>query len=176
MAGHRLEDYPNWLYFADRLEDPSLLEGAVRIMHDGQPGVELAVPIGGKRRGGFVALIGVHECDAAVRQLEGKPGFPALRIVRGGHRSGYWELQWGDPEPKGAVNLGRHFGYSEQAIQKFVERVAARRIADVLARSIQRRLTRTEVRVLRVSVWLFCTLHRVRACLKPVFINENSTF
>jgi hypothetical protein len=73
---------PNWNFFTERLEDVSLLNESVPVVCDGYT-VDLAVPIGGKRRGGYVALATLRWCRDAVRQLKGTPGFPDLRIIRG---------------------------------------------------------------------------------------------
>src|SRR5258708_5231936 len=71
--------HPNWDYMEQRLEDPKLLERAVPIVSGGIV-VDIAVPVGGKRRGGYVVLPSMRACREAYRQLTGKPGFPNLRI------------------------------------------------------------------------------------------------
>jgi Family of unknown function (DUF6302) len=108
---------PNWDYFNKRLENPDLLKHAVPIVCDGLT-VDLAVPIGGKRRGGYVALATLRWCRDAVSQLKGKPGFPHLRIVKGS-RTIMHNVRWGEAEPGDGASdteLGRFYGYSEQAI------------------------------------------------------------
>ncbi|HEV3420846.1 MAG TPA: DUF6302 family protein [Candidatus Acidoferrum sp.] len=117
----------NWDFFKDRLEDPSLLKNSVPIVCDGMT-VDLAVPVGGKRRGGYVALATLRWCREAVRQLKAKPGFPNLRIVDGRPFQCMHNVEWGDPQPEcdtedcagDDVERGRYFGFSEAAIERFV--------------------------------------------------------
>jgi len=119
--------YINWDYFKKRLEDLSLLRRAVPIVCDGHV-VDLAVPIGGKRRGGYVALATLRWCRDTMRQLKGKPGFPNLRI-RKGSRTIMHNVCWGDPEPNvdvGDIDLGRYYGYSERAIEKLMKETPER--------------------------------------------------
>lgn len=113
---------PNWEWFETRLEDISLLRRAVTIVCDGEA-VDLAVPVGGARRGGYVALATLRWCKEAVRQLSGKPGFPNLRIVRGSRTVAH-NVCWGEPEPEYSeghfdYERGRFFGYSENAIRPY---------------------------------------------------------
>jgi uncharacterized protein DUF6302 len=115
----------NWDYFKERLEDLSLLKRAVPVVCNGMT-VDLAVPIGGKRRGGYVALGTLRECRDAVRQLKGKPGFPNLRIVDGRQLRCMHNVEWGDPQPDGDLERGRYFGYTERAVLGFfLQRVNA---------------------------------------------------
>jgi hypothetical protein len=115
----------------DRLEDVSLLKRSVPIVCDGIA-VELAVPVGGKRRGGYVSLATLRWCRAAVRLLKGNPGFPNLRIVDGRRWQCMHNVEWGDPQPQCDTDLhnaddverGRYFSYSEKAIEKFVKEKA----------------------------------------------------
>jgi hypothetical protein len=121
----------NWHYFKERLEDISLLKRSVPIVCDGQA-VDLAVPVGGKRRGGYVALATLRWCREAVRQLKGNPGFPNLRIVDGRPSQCMHNVEWGDQQPQCDTDLrtgddverGRYFGYSEWAIEKFMMEIA----------------------------------------------------
>ena len=86
--------------------------------------MDLAVPIGGKRRGGYVALATLRWCRDAVSQLKSKPGFPHLRIVKGS-RTVMHNVRWGESEPDDGASeteWGRFYGYSEQAIEGFVKK------------------------------------------------------
>ena len=121
----RRNQAPNWDYFKERLEDISLLKCSVVIVCDGHV-LDLAVPVGGKRRGGYIALATLRWCHNAVRQLKDKPGFPNLRI-RKGSRTVIHNVCWGDPEPdddSSDADFGRYYGYSEQAIGKRLKEIA----------------------------------------------------
>jgi Family of unknown function (DUF6302) len=110
--------HPNFDYMKERLEDPSLLERAVPIVSGGIV-MDLAVPVGGKRRGGYVVLPSMRACREAHRQLTGKPGFPNLRINKGTEECPH-NVAWGGTEPEGDLERGRYFGYSERAVLSFV--------------------------------------------------------
>src|SRR5260370_15706096 len=60
-------------YYKARLEDPSLLDRAVLIA-----GL-LAVPVGGKRRGGYVGLEDFETSEKAIGRLARIEGFPHPR-------------------------------------------------------------------------------------------------
>jgi len=111
---------PNWDYFSERLEDRKLLTRAVPIVCDGMV-LDLGVPLGGTRLGGHVLLPTLRFCREAVRQLKHLKGFPHLRIIKvdGGYPH---RVEWGEPEPdtEDEAVIGRHYGYSEVAIAKFV--------------------------------------------------------
>ena len=115
---------PNWNYFQERLEDVSLLDRAVTIECDGTA-ADLAVPVGGKRRGGWIALKSLRLCRDAIRQLRGREGFPNLRIQCTGAVPEYL-VWWGDEMPDGVAERGRFFGYSEKAIQKYLKKRRAK--------------------------------------------------
>ncbi len=108
----------DWKWFAERLDDPSLLEDAEDV---GAPfECSLAVPVGGKRRGGYVGVTSPQEGRELVRYLRKFPGFPNPQYRR--DRDG-GEVFWGEPEPtrgSGAVAFGRYYGYSEEAIRAFM--------------------------------------------------------
>jgi hypothetical protein len=116
-------DCPNWKYLKERLSDISLLKRSV-VVCDGE---DLAVPVGGNRRGGYVVLDTLRRCRQAVRQLRHSPGFPNLRIVDGRPHQHMHSVEWGDPQPHGDVHRGRYFGYSEKVIQRFLREVRRRR-------------------------------------------------
>ena len=126
----RRNKFPCWKYMKERLEDVSLLKRSVPIVVDGIA-VALAVPVGGKRRGGYLALATLRWCRAALRQLKGNSGFPNLRIVDGRPWQCMHNVEFGDPQPQCDSDLhkgddaerGRYFGYSEQAIEKFMKRM-----------------------------------------------------
>jgi hypothetical protein len=115
-------------YFAARLEDPGLLLNAVDV--DGL----LAVPVGGKRRGGFVNVEDQATALKALTELALHPGFPKARYVAGDDEVAD-AIAWGEeppPVPSETASddewldfdeeTGRFYGYSESAIAAFMER------------------------------------------------------
>lgn len=110
-----VQDALNYRFYRDRLDDPGLLDRAV-VTEDN----DLAVPVGGKRRGGYVGTDSRAAGARLVRHLAGRPGdFPAARynFVRGVG----WLVEWG-PELDwrgGDAVAGRHFGYSEAVIAAY---------------------------------------------------------
>src|ERR1700676_2733252 len=106
----RRNKLPCWKYMKERLEDVSLLKRSVPIVVDGIA-VALAVPVGGKRRGGYLALATLRWCRAAVRQLKGNAGFPNLRIVDGRPWQCMHNVEFGDSDLHRAddVERGRYF-------------------------------------------------------------------
>ncbi len=123
--------------FAERLEDPSLLVRAVAI------GGDLAVPVGGQRRGGFVCVDGEGGAAMAIALLAGIPGFPNLRAVLSQDAEVADNIRWGDDEPPvpqsddasdlewacSDMAAGRFYGYSEKAIRDFLVKQWGKRIA-----------------------------------------------
>jgi Family of unknown function (DUF6302) len=110
-------DVMNREYYEERLDDVTLLDGAVTVTVESF--ADIAVPVGGKRRGGCFDTFSWRQAHDVVRQLVGRPGFPNVRVV---HHPDFqaWVVEWGEPEPHGdATDVGRHFGYSEAAILEF---------------------------------------------------------
>jgi len=118
-------DYP---YFAERLEDHSLLEKALAI-HYGNL-FFLAVPVGGRRRGGWVPTPDRACARRVVAFLSDKGGFPNPRVK---FEPGYApKVQWGDRKPRQPgklteyavvcwqIKLGKYYGYSDKAILDFI--------------------------------------------------------
>ncbi len=129
------DDARCWL--VERLEDPSLLDRAVAV------GGNLAVPVGGKRRGGFVCVDGEEEATETIALLSGIPGFPNLRAVLSDDPEVADNVRWGDDEPScpesdEASDLewacwdmatGRFYGYSEKAISDYLVEQWGKRVA-----------------------------------------------
>ncbi len=110
-----VQDALNYQYFRDRLDDPSLLDRAL-VTEDN----DLAVPVGGKRRGGYAGAVTRAVGHRTVRQLRTRPDeFPAARLT---YADGCgWLVEWG-PEldwSSDDATIGRRFGYSEAAIASF---------------------------------------------------------
>ena len=123
-----VQDALNYRFYLDRLDDPGLLDRAVITEDD-----DLAVPVGGKRRGGYVGTNTRAEGRRLVRQLAARPDeFPAARLF---YADGCgWLIEWG-PEldwresgehPEDYVAAGRYFGFSEAAIAAYGRKVAMR--------------------------------------------------
>lgn len=113
--------------FVERLEDPTLLEHAV------DTGGDLAVPVGGCRRGGYVCVDGEAEASRVIALLAGHPGFPNLRVEVSHDPEAVDNVLWGDEEPSlppfeasdldwacSDVTEGRFYGYSEAAIRAYL--------------------------------------------------------
>ena len=114
-----VQDALNYRFYRDRLDDPGLLDRAV-LTED----CDLAIPVGGTRRGGYIQTGSKAEGARLVRQLTGRPDeFPDARLFRGDGWLVEWgpELDWrGDDEhPEDYAAAGRYFGYSEAAITAF---------------------------------------------------------
>ena len=118
-----VQDALNYRFFRDRLDDPGLLDRAV-ITGDG----DLAVPVGGKRRGGYVQTDTRAAGRRLVQELAARPDeFPDVRLYRGDG----WIVEWGpeldwrgddDGHPEDYVAAGRYFGYSEAAVAAYVRK------------------------------------------------------
>jgi len=121
-----VQDALNYRFYMDRLDDPGLLNRAV-ITEDG----DLAVPVGGKRRGGYVGALSRAAGARLVRQLAARPDeFPAARYYF--HHGAGWLVEWG-PEldwRSDDAAAGRHFGYSEAAVAAYGRNLAMRGIED----------------------------------------------
>ncbi|MEU0213661.1 DUF6302 family protein [Streptomyces sp. NPDC006265] len=111
------EDYA---WFRARLGDPNLLDGAVGVKVDGA--VLLAVPAGGSRRGGYLSVGTVADAVSVWAALQGRSGFPRVRLGLSVHRDTCHTVNWGPRQPRGDAERGRHFGYAPSAIDTFVRR------------------------------------------------------
>jgi len=125
-------------YFKTRLEDPALLDEAVVV-----EGL-LAVPVRGRRRGGFVSLATAESADRAIAALSGRADFPNLRYEFSSYPADefddaeeYHIVLWGDDPPELPkpvdeasdyemreydIASGRFYGYSEKAIQRYLRK------------------------------------------------------
>jgi hypothetical protein len=111
-----------YAWFRERLADPGLLHCAVGVKVDGV--VLLAVPAGGSRSGGYVSVGTVADAVRIWAALRGRPGFPRVRIGLSVHRDTCHTVNWGAAEPRGDAERGRHFGYTQPAIDAFLRRVS----------------------------------------------------
>ncbi|SEP02587.1 DUF6302 family protein [Actinacidiphila rubida] len=106
-------------YFANRLADPSLLDGAVGVCIHRAP--LLAVPTGGSRRGGSLSVDLLVLADKTRRLLTGLPGFADVRVRASPFQDARHVVEWGDQPPTCAYNDAarrRFYGYTEDAIRR----------------------------------------------------------
>ncbi|MFF8882136.1 DUF6302 family protein [Streptomyces flaveolus] len=111
------------VWYSERLADLSLLDAAVVAVVD-RVGY-LAVPVGGsggQRRGGFLAVDDRLTARCLRYALLGRPGFPAVRVQWSSDHSVCHNVAWGEapPDTDDDQVRGRFYGYSEQAIDRFV--------------------------------------------------------
>ncbi|MER6230984.1 DUF6302 family protein [[Kitasatospora] papulosa] len=110
-------------FVASRLHDRHLLESSVAVRVFRAP--LLAVPVGGRRRGGCMD-IGPADVAMAVRDaLLDIPGFPdvRLRLVSPPFEPNRWVVEWGEQPPTlqgpcDDLTIRRFYGYSEDAIAR----------------------------------------------------------
>ena len=104
-------------WFRERLADATLLDGAVAIRAE-RRFIDLAVPAGGNRRGGYVSCCSIRWAKAAYFQLEGKAGFPSVRIDYSPYRDACHSVCWGEqpPDTDDSKATGRFYGYREEVL------------------------------------------------------------
>ena len=104
-------------WYRERLADATLLDGAVAIRAE-RRFIDLAVPVGGTRRGGYVSCCSIRRAKAAYFQLEGRPGFPSVRIDYSPYRDACHCVCWGEQPPEEDDNaIGRFYGYREEVLR-----------------------------------------------------------
>lgn len=113
------EDYA---WFRERLADPGLLDYAVGMKTDGA--VLLAVPAGGSRSGGYLAVGTVADAVRVWAALRGRPGTPRVRLGLSVHRDTCHTVNWGPRQPWEDAERGRYFGYAASAIDTFLHQVS----------------------------------------------------
>ncbi|CAM5559598.1 hypothetical protein STENM36S_01175 [Streptomyces tendae] len=111
------------IWYSERLADLSLLDAAVVAVVD-RVGY-LAVPVSetdGQRRGGFLAVDDRLTARCLRSALLGRPGFPAVRVRWSSDRRVCHNVEWGEapPDTDDDQVRGHFYGYSEQAIDRFV--------------------------------------------------------
>ncbi|GGV63268.1 hypothetical protein GCM10010277_69280 [Streptomyces longisporoflavus] len=114
--------------FEQRLANPWLLKKSIAVRALRMP--FLLVPVGGSRQGGYFSVPYLH-LGLLVRDLVlAQPGFPDPRLRWSPYPDTCHIVEWGARPPayRGPVDditLGRFYGYSEQAIARFVNRAAS---------------------------------------------------
>ncbi|MEU5498016.1 DUF6302 family protein [Streptomyces griseofuscus] len=109
-------------WYRERLDDPTLLDAAVVLVLDG-PG-SMAVPSGGRRLGGYLSVDDDVTVLRAMRDaLDGREGFPHVRVRLSEHPEVCHRVEWGPAPPECGDHAlrGRFYGYSEQAIVAYVD-------------------------------------------------------
>ena len=123
----------DFTYFEERLADPTLLRQSV-IVTTATGVIGVAVPVGGRRRGGYLPLSTRRDCRAAMRQLREYPDrFPNLRVIWADTHQAVHTVCWGEIEPETPPldasdaewaeydrAAGAYYGYSERAIEELV--------------------------------------------------------
>jgi len=116
-------------WYAAGLDDPWLLDFSIVVRRRDRRFL-LAVPIGGKRRDGFVSLDSPKNADQAA---EGHRGFPNVRVERSRERGAYYLVRCGVNESsithgcgQAEAQIAKHqtagefFGCSDSAIRAFL--------------------------------------------------------
>lgn len=113
-------------HFRDQLADPSVLDYSVAIRVCRAP--LLAVAVGGPRRGGCFPASDMTVALAVRALLEGRHGYPDLRLVRPPSPDTCFCIEWGEipPDWRDDVVRGRFYGYSEAAIAKYLRPIETR--------------------------------------------------
>lgn len=124
-----------WRWYESRLDNPSLLRKAVAVpMDDDGSVLTLAVPVGGRRRGGYLSVGEREHADHAFAYLSNREGFPRVRIEYASNPAICHVVRWGDDPPplpgrgetedawtRSDVADGRFYGYSDAAIRAYLE-------------------------------------------------------
>lgn len=100
-------------YYRERLANLELLDRAEIVFG------QVAVPVGGTRRGGWINCNTRKLAKSAVAQLQGRAGFENLRILK----NDGWMIWWGDEFTDSLweddIEAGRFFGYKESVLRRF---------------------------------------------------------
>lgn len=128
-ASHLAVDRP---WYAARLFDLWLLDFSIPL-RSGDEHFVLAVPVGGRRRSGFISLPSPEYAEQAAERLKGNAGFPDIRIEYSRERGFQHIVRWGENEPsitqrfnQAEAQIAQHratgefFGYSDLAIRAFL--------------------------------------------------------
>lgn len=107
-------------WFRDRLADQDLLRQAVEVRVGG-PSL-LAVPVGGRRRGGYLPVSRGVDVLRVWAALRGRRGFPRARIRWSLHRDTCHTVQWGARPPDDDAARGLFYGYAPAVVAAFVLR------------------------------------------------------
>ncbi|MFJ5035548.1 DUF6302 family protein [Streptomyces sp. NPDC088560] len=111
-------------WFREQLADPSLIGAGVVVVVDGMG--FLAVPVGGRRRGGYLAASDRATACCLRDALAGRPGYPDVRVHWVRDARVCHAVRWGGDAPDGDDDrvIGAFYGYSEQATKAYLKDVA----------------------------------------------------
>lgn len=103
-------------YYRQRLADPTLIRVGLAVRLGGF--AFLAVPVGGRRRGGYLSVTEVVTGMAVRALLKGRAGFPDVRLRWSPWADACHAVEWGAAVPgtEDPVTLGQFYGYSAEAI------------------------------------------------------------
>ncbi|MEU3500469.1 DUF6302 family protein [Streptomyces hundungensis] len=106
-----VQDAYDYEFVAARLHDQHLLHASVAIRVFRAP--LLAVPVGGRRRGGCIDTADVNAALAIREALVDRPGFPNVRIrlATAPDRRSHWAVEWGEPLPDHLTDSERALFY-----------------------------------------------------------------
>ncbi|MEU7021898.1 DUF6302 family protein [Streptomyces sp. NPDC046203] len=109
-------------YYRERLEDPRLMTVSLAVRVSGF--AYLAVPVGGRRLGGFLPMPELVTGWAVRSLLLGQSGFPHVRLSWSPYLDSCHVVAWGErpPDDLDDEGYGRFYGYSRAAIDRFVAR------------------------------------------------------
>jgi hypothetical protein len=119
-------------YYRDRLDDRSLIEAAAVIIYmDGLP--LIAVPVGGHRLGGFLPVPDIMTGLTVRRLLAEDTGYPQVRVRWSPYFDACHGVEWGARAPAQEDDevRGRFYGYSAEAIRRFLACLTDSTIATV---------------------------------------------
>ncbi|PAZ16590.1 hypothetical protein CLM62_06470 [Streptomyces sp. SA15] len=85
-------------WYRERLDDPALLDACVVVVIEESR--YLAVPVGGKRRGGYILLDDTNHLEQLRDALKDRDGFPSVRVRWSRHPDVCHSIAWGDPHPR----------------------------------------------------------------------------
>lgn len=110
-------------YYRDRLDDPTLVRAGAAVELGGF--AFLAVPVGGRRRGGYLSVADVMTGMTVRRLLLDRPGFPDVRLRWSPYADSCHTVEWGAPAPNvhDPAALGEFYGYSAEAIARHVAQI-----------------------------------------------------
>jgi len=119
-------------WYMTRLDDLWLLNFSIPLS-SGDGCFFLAVPIGGRRRGGLVPFASPKTAEQAAEKLRSKAAFPNVRIERSRQGGTCHEVWWGEDKPAISESdnqiedriaehraAGEFFGYSDSEIRAFL--------------------------------------------------------
>jgi hypothetical protein len=105
-------------FYRDSLLDPSLLDASVVVVMGRTR--YLAVPVGERRRGGWISVPDKRVLEQLVDALKGRDGFPQARVRWSGHPDVCHAVAWGATHPRTADEneVARFYGLDPAAVER----------------------------------------------------------